>query len=85
MPARVIDYCLLPLLWLLLVLLLVTMPCLAAAPAINFTTADNTQLEEGLPAVWMVKLIDMANNGRRDMVNAIQRAGGYDAAAERLG
>ncbi|CAN0435167.1 unnamed protein product, partial [Hapterophycus canaliculatus] len=24
---------------------------------------------EGLPAVWMVKLIDMANNGRRDIVN----------------
>eukprot|EP00903_Cladosiphon_okamuranus_P006240 g6125.t1 len=43
------------------------------------------QLEEGLPAVWMVKLIDMANSGRRDMVNAIQRAGGYDAAVERLG
>ena len=33
----------------------------------------------------MVKLIDMGNNGRRDMVNAIQRAGGYDAAVERLG
>ncbi|CAN0189876.1 unnamed protein product [Scytosiphon promiscuus] len=43
------------------------------------------QNKEGLPAVWMVKLIDMANNGRRDMVNAIQRAGGYDPAVERLG
>ncbi|CAM9661091.1 unnamed protein product [Ectocarpus sp. 8 AP-2014] len=45
----------------------------------------NYQLEEGLPAVWMVKLIDMINNGRRDIVNAIQRAGGYDPAVERLG
>lgn len=33
----------------------------------------------------MVKLIDMANNGRRDIVNAIQRGGGYDPAVERLG
>ncbi|CAM9953916.1 unnamed protein product [Ectocarpus sp. 6 AP-2014] len=56
----------------------------------NFVTEvlafnTNYQLEEGLPAVWMVKLIDMINNGRRDIVNAIQRAGGYDPAVERLG
>ncbi|CAM9673597.1 unnamed protein product [Ectocarpus fasciculatus] len=49
------------------------------------TFNTNYQLEEGLPAVWMVKLIDMINNGRRDIVNAIQRAGGYDPAVERLG
>lgn len=62
---------------------------LIAAPAVGVAgdvgRREHAQLEEGLPAVWMVKLIDMANNGRRDMVNAIQRAGGYDMAVERLG
>lgn len=43
------------------------------------------QAQAGLPGVWMVRPTEMNKNGRRDLVNAIQRTGGYEAAVERLG
>ncbi|CAN0337091.1 unnamed protein product, partial [Laminaria digitata] len=49
--------------------------------------AFNTEFqnEVGLPSVWMARLTDMNKAGRRDLANAIQRSGGYDAAVQRLG
>lgn len=38
-----------------------------------------------LPLVWMPRSICMNKAGRRDLVNAITRAGGYDSVVQRAG
>lgn len=46
---------------------------------------NSAQGEAGLPVAWLPRMVDMCKAGRRDIENAVQRFGGYDVVAERMG